>query len=139
MSSNKTLEQLVFSHPVVKDVLKELVYRVKESEENNLLKIILFGSMARGDFNEESDTDVFILLKEGNLSQKRLEISDICTDVSYDMAFKNKDNLQQWYVLLSPIVETVTNLQQKIKGVPRRKAEPIFDVIQKEGVSLFGA
>ena len=100
-SLQEAFESLPFLKPVVKDTLRELVLRLKEAEGENLLRVVLFGSMARGDFDEESDTDVFVLLKEGDEFQKLMEVSDICSDTSYDMAFDNPENSEQWYVLLS--------------------------------------
>ena len=115
----EAFESLPFLKPVVKDTLREFVRRLKEAEGENLLRVVLFGSMARGDFDEESDTDVFVLLKEGGEFQKLMEVSNICSDTSYDMAFDNSENPEQWYVLLSPLVETDQSIKRKIKGIPR--------------------
>lgn len=133
----EAFDRLPFLEPVVKDTLREFVRRVWEAEGDNLMRVILFGSMARGDFDEESDTDVFVLLREGDEFQKLMEVSEICSDTSYDMAFENTENSEQWYVLLSPLVETEQSIKRTIKGIPRWKLEPVFDVIQKEGVTLF--
>ena len=41
------------------------------------MKIVLFGSYARGDFNSESDVDIFVLVNDNNLSiyrKKRVKI-----------------------------------------------------------------
>lgn len=133
----EAFDRLPFLEPIVKDTLRDFVLRLKEAEGKNLLRVVLFGSMARGDFDEESDTDVFVLLKEGDEFQKLMEVSDICSDTSYDMAFDNPENSEQLYVLLSPLVETEPSIMRTIKGIPRWKLEPVFDVIQKEGVTLF--
>ena len=66
----EALDSLPFLEPVVKDTLKEFVLRLKEAEGENLLRVVLFGSMARGDFDDESDTDVFVLLKEGECESR---------------------------------------------------------------------
>ena len=136
-SLQEALERLPFLDPVVKDTLKEFVLRLKEAEGENLMRVVLFGSMARGDFDEESDTDVFVLLKEGDEFQKLMEVSDICSDTSYDMAFDNPENSEQWYVLLSPLVETEQSIERVIKGIPRWRLEPVFEAIREEGVTLF--
>ena len=52
----EALDSLPFLEPVVKDTLKEVVLRLKEAEGENLLRVVLFGSMARGDFDEEDGT-----------------------------------------------------------------------------------
>ena len=133
----EAFESLPFLKPVVKDTLREFVRRLKEAEGENLLRVVLFGSMARGDFDEESDTDVFVLLKEGGEFQKLMEVSNICSDTSYDMAFDNPENPEQWYVLLSPLVETDQSIKREIKGIPRWRLEPVFEAIREEGVVLF--
>ncbi|NLL37249.1 MAG: nucleotidyltransferase domain-containing protein [Fretibacterium sp.] len=121
----------------VKKALVEFVRRLQESEGDNLIRVALFGSMARGDFDDNSDTDVFVLLHEGDPVQKMLDITDIATDVSYDIAFKDPDNVDQWYVLLSPLVETEAALKRQVRGIPRWRLEPVFKRIDAEGVSLF--
>ena len=57
----EAFKRLPFLDPVAKDTLKEFVRRLEEAEGENLLRVVLFGSMARGDYDEESDTDVFVL------------------------------------------------------------------------------
>jgi len=64
-SLQEALDRLPLKY-AVKKALAEFVRRLHEAEGNNLLRVVLFGSMARGDFDEESDTDVFVLLREGN-------------------------------------------------------------------------
>ena len=44
--------------------LHELIDRLLELEGDNLIRVVLFGSVARGDGREDSDTDVFILLRD---------------------------------------------------------------------------
>ena len=42
----------------------EFVRRLRGAEGDNLLRVVLFGSLARGEAREDSDVDVFVLLKE---------------------------------------------------------------------------
>ena len=46
--------------------LHELIARLRELEGDNLIRVILYGSVARGDARENSDTDVLILLRDEN-------------------------------------------------------------------------
>ena len=46
--------------------LHELIDRLRELEGDNLIRVILYGSVARGDAREDSDTDVLILLRDEN-------------------------------------------------------------------------
>lgn len=109
---------------------------MKEAEGENLLRVVLFGSMARGDFDEESDTDVFVLLREGKRAEKN-RVSDIAVNTAYDTAFNDPDNVEEWYTLLSPFVRTEEELKQEIMGKETWLIEPVFTAIREEGVVLF--
>ncbi len=129
--------RLPFLILAVKDTLKEFVLRLKGGRRRKPDEGCPFGSMARGDFDEESDTDVFVLLKEGDEFQKLMEVSDICFGYLRH-GFDNPENSEQWYVLLSPVsVETEQSIKRAIKGIPRWRLEPVFDAIREEGVTLF--
>jgi predicted nucleotidyltransferase len=56
-----------------------------------LYKIILYGSYARGDYNEESDIDFLVVLKDENISVFK-EISNI-VNVIYDYILKYNINI----------------------------------------------
>lgn len=47
----------------IKPVLQELKKRLKDIYGDRLRSVVLFGSSARGDFTEESDVDVLVVLK----------------------------------------------------------------------------
>ena len=78
----EAFKRLPFLDPVTKDTLKEFVRRLEEAEGENLLRVVLFGSMARGDCDEESDTDVFVLLREGTDIQLTERVCNIADDVA---------------------------------------------------------
>ena len=128
---NRTLDDLTFLDEVTKQTLRNFVARLKEAEGDNLAQVALFGSMARGDCDEDSDTDVFVLLKEGIPREKRHQISDI--------AFDATGEISGWRVELSPLVESVKELDEEYKGVPWRRLEPVLQEIQKDGVLLYDA
>jgi len=46
-----------------------------------LLRVVLFGSKARGDFDDESDLDLLIVVRmlDGRYRQYWSEIADICS------------------------------------------------------------
>jgi len=69
------------------------VERVKKHEGDNLSRIILFGSVARGEANIDSDIDVLFILKECSFEKKR-EICYISADVEKDMNFDENAYLQ---------------------------------------------
>ena len=43
--------------------LAELVERLRRRYGDDLLRVVLFGSKARGDFDEESDLDVLVVVR----------------------------------------------------------------------------
>ena len=44
-----------------KTILKELLQKLKQEWKGNLISLVLYGSVARGDFNENSDIDLLIV------------------------------------------------------------------------------
>ena len=45
-------------------VIKDFTETMKNHYSDRLSKIILYGSYARGDFNEESDIDFMVVIKD---------------------------------------------------------------------------
>ena len=48
---------------VVQDIIYEFTKEIKKIFGTNLSTVIVYGSYARGDYNENSDVDVMILVK----------------------------------------------------------------------------
>ena len=80
-------------HPVIQKTLDLFVEKVKENQGDNLLKIILFGSVARREANEDSDIDVLVILKNRN-SNQMLDISSISVYVEKYMKYDENACLQ---------------------------------------------
>ena len=76
LSASTTLNSV--SERIVSDVLSAL--------SDKVYRIILYGSYARGDFDEESDIDIMVLLncKEDELGQYRTLINRIASRASLD-------------------------------------------------------
>ena len=47
----------------MEQILIDLKKSIEEIAGNRLLKIVLYGSRARGDYNDESDTDIAIIVR----------------------------------------------------------------------------
>ncbi len=47
----------------IKEVIEEFVRSLQSSFGKNLVSIVLFGSIARGDFSENSDIDILVIAK----------------------------------------------------------------------------
>ena len=71
--------------------LAELVDRLRRRYGDDLLRVVLFGSKARGDFDEESDLDVLIVasIPETDYRQHRRTISEDAYDIelNYGVVF----------------------------------------------------
>ncbi|MBI2091858.1 MAG: helix-turn-helix domain-containing protein [Deltaproteobacteria bacterium] len=70
---------------IVKQTLEDFLKKLKEAFGNNLCRIVLFGSYARGDARENSDVDVLIVLKAiENHWKHEAKIDDIAYQVTFD-------------------------------------------------------
>ena len=80
-------------HPATQKALNLFAQKVVEQEGKNLKKIILFGSVAREEANEDSDIDVLVVLEKMTLDDFRM-VSDISADVSWDMDYDENSYIQ---------------------------------------------
>ena len=79
------LEQVVMGDQV--DIREAaLVFREKLADRFNVVQLILFGSRARGDYHDESDADVAVILAEqpGDFVDTKLEMAGLAFDVLLD-------------------------------------------------------
>jgi predicted nucleotidyltransferase len=106
-------------------VLETFVEKLKETEED-LLRIVLFGSVARGDSEIESDLDVFILLREGDGMELQERIVNIAVDIDLDVG--------DCKTHISPMIYTKEEYEDRIRfGIP------VFKFIAEEGIVLYDA
>jgi len=75
--------------------MPKLIEKIKNSYNENLLAIVLFGSAARVDFSQSSDIDLLLMLKD-SIASKRQRILNFYEKVGYE--FENH--------FLSPIILT---------------------------------
>ncbi len=94
--------------------LEEFVRELKEKYGGRVKRIILFGSVARGDFQEESDIDVLVIADGVGLK----EISSITTRI-----------LLRYGEVISPVVRTEREFQE-------RRAFTFNRTVLEEGVEL---
>lgn len=67
----------------VQVILSQLRARLEESYGDRLVKMVLFGSQARGDAQSDSDIDVLVVLKgEVNLGEEIEKTGNIVADLS---------------------------------------------------------
>jgi len=106
------------------ELIKEYVIAIRKIYGSHLKQVILYGSYARGDFREDSDVDIMLLvdLPEEKLSQFSDDLSELGFDynVGHDVWFmpvvKNIDHFRYWC-----------------------QAYPFYTNVVKEGISLYEA
>lgn len=103
--------------PVLDSTLKELSATLREKYGAHITDIILFGSRARGDFQEESDYDVLVLV-----DKRTTELRDCISEAAWELGLTHN-------VCISIVV-------QEIERFEKDKYEPLFMNIRKEGVRV---
>jgi len=109
----------------VEKIIDEFVNGAQKILGNRLKKIILYGSYARGDYNESSDIDIMILtdITDNEIEKYETKIWDYAYDLESDNNFT---------IHLSPSVKNIDKYNTRISFMP------FYKNVQKEGVVLNG-
>lgn len=105
-------------------ILKKYVEEVHGLYGNKLKTILLYGSYARGDFRENSDIDIMILV-----DSEEQEIRDkgyLLSDVTFEYNFDNN-------IMIMPIVKNLNHFNRWLR------AYPFYYNVRKEGIELYAA
>ncbi|GAB6283708.1 MAG: nucleotidyltransferase domain-containing protein [Ignavibacterium sp.] len=102
-------------------LLPEIEKCIRDSFGEKVKKIILFGSYARGDFDEESDVDILVIVNDENLNYYKKKRTEIISD------YLNKEE-----IFLSIIIEK-SSLVERYKN-----DSPFLINVNKEGKVLYG-
>lgn len=104
----------------IKEILQEFKERLKIAYKDNLKDVILFGSMARGEFTEESDIDVLVILD--NIVDYEEEFHKVFR-IAREIEKKYDDK-----IIISSILATQKDFYSRL--------EPLLLNVRKEGVSV---
>ena len=107
----------------VTTILDIFVDGIKEILGSHLKKVVLYGSYARGDYNEHSDIDIMVLtdLTDDEIIEYRGKIWDF----TYDIELDNN-------VILSPLIKNIDKFNSWLE------VKPFYMNVVSEGVVLHG-
>lgn len=103
--------------------INEFIREVNDLLGSRVNRIILYGSYARGDFEDNSDIDIMILtdLSDEEIIKYRDKISDIAYEIEYENNFD---------FMFSPLVKNTNKFNYWLEALP------FYMNVQKEGVIL---
>lgn len=105
----------------VNAIINQFVLQVRQLLGKRLKKIILYGSYARGDYNEHSDIDIMILT---DFNFEEIEkYRDIISDIAFEIELKTG-------MVISPIIKNADKYNARINVIP------FFSNVEREGVVL---
>lgn len=103
-----------------KEALRNFVEMLHQSLGENLVRIILFGSKARGEAKRGSDIDLLVIVQERNLPTEKMVIAQITeTELHYNV------------YRLSPIIYSVRDYEER-----KKIGTPFISEIESAGVTL---
>ena len=108
----------------IEKTMVQYVDVVKKIYGESLRQVILYGSYARGDYNNDSDVDIMILvdIEDREISSYGMQLSD----KTFDFNFDNDTQIM-------PIVKNINHFEKWLR------AYPFYYNVKKEGVSLYVA
>lgn len=100
------------------EIIKEFSQGIGEILKNRLTKIILYGSYARGDYNNSSDIDIMVLTTLTDTEIEKVE------EKIFDLAF---DFQMKYFVDISVIVKNEEHFNYWLGALP------FYDSVEMEG------
>jgi len=105
----------------INELLKDYHRAMNKIFGNSLSSIVLYGSYARGDFNDDSDMDIMIL---ANVPPEKIcDYTDSVYEITYD--FEMKYNLE-----INPCVQSIHTFNKW------KETYPFYINIEKEGIAV---
>lgn len=92
---------------IYETLLKKTVHEIRRYFSKNLVSVVLYGSLARGEVRRDSDIDLLIICE--NLPGERLKRLDIFIKVEGELDAETKHIYEKWgfYPYISPILKTI--------------------------------
>ena len=108
---------------IIEKIKRESVPMVREALGSDLCEIVLYGSCARGDFNEDSDIDIALLTKCGRTEAERY--GRVLAQIATELALK-------YFAVVNFVCLPKEEYDEK------KDWYPYFKSINNEGVRLYG-
>ncbi len=91
---------------IYETLLKKLLSEIRIHFKKNLISVVLYGSMARGEVTKDSDIDLLII--SDNLPKERSRRQDIFMEMEKESDEEVKKIYEKWgcYPYISPILKT---------------------------------
>ena len=103
------------------EVLMLFVQGTKKILKNNLSKLSVYGSYARGDYKENSDIAVMILTP---LSKEEIEqVENSIFDLAFDLELESG-------IVINPVLENEAHYRYWLGALP------FYDNVEKEGIVI---
>ncbi len=107
----------------IDSIIQQFLNEITKLLGSRMKKVILFGSYARGDYDENSDLDIMILtdFSDEELIEYRTKVREIACDIELDND-----------IMISPILRNINKYQERVEVIP------FYMNVNKEGVILRG-
>jgi predicted nucleotidyltransferase len=100
--------------------LSEYLTILRSNFRDKIVDVLLFGSVARGEYDDESDMDILVIVENGD-SKFREEVSM----ASYELMLRND-------VVMSSLV-----MDKEMYNWHRKYKDPLYNMIKREGIALW--
>jgi len=90
--------------------IKNIIYKCSDEFNVSVKKIILFGSRAKGNYNENSDYDILVVINEKIENEVKIKLSCIITRelannwINADIIVKSENELKQYENCVGSVV-----------------------------------
>lgn len=117
------MAELWLTDATIAQVTKESVVLLRELLKEDLVKIVLYGSCARGDYTEDSDIDIALIMKSDRIESQQYNggLAAIATELA-----------MKYFAVVNFVCLPYAEYQEK------KEWYAYFRNIEEEGIVLYG-